>query len=435
MGIKRRGRRGNNEGCVHQRKDKKWVGALTVGYENGKRKRKWVYADTRDEVVKKLKDEQDKVSKGLRPTDEMQTVGDYVEYWLEELVKPSVRVRTYESYKHELNKHILPALGKTRLSKLTPEHVQAFVAAKSTTLSPKTVRYHLSILRMALSKAERWGLVPRNVAKLVDAPRVPKRELEPMTAEQARAFLSALQGIRYDAGDVVRYYGTAYECQVPHTSRSGAEPTAAPQFWKRVEAADAPHWLAENPMADLFTLALSLGLRRGEVMGLRWIDVDLEAKTLRVANQIQRVNGELVASEPKTAESRRLLHLSDSLVALLKSHRAAQREARMKAGNEWTDTGLVFTSATGTPHDPRNVKRCLDRTLEAARLGHFRVHDLRHFAASLMLAKGVELKVVSTILGHADIRTTANVYADVLPDLQRAATDLLTGLLANGGGK
>jgi len=179
----------------------------------------------------------------------------------------------------------------------------------------------------------------------------------------------------------------------------------------------------------LFTVALSLGLRRGEALGLRWQDVDFENRTLRVCQQLHRLEKKLVFDEPKTKNSRRVLSLPDSLIARLREHRKNQLEEKLSAGSEWTETGLVFTTSFGTPIDPRNVKRRLDSILEKAKLPHFRVHDLRHFCASLLLAQGVELKVVSQILGHTQISITADIYTHVLPQTQKAAIDLLDRLL------
>jgi len=245
----------------------------------------------------------------------------------------------------------------------------------SQTLPKSAVR---TLLRMALNQALKWGLVQRNVAALVDAPRAVRFEVQPIDQKQALAFLDALKGDRLEA---------------------------------------------------LFTVALSLGLRRGESLGLRWQDIDFENRTLRVCQQLQRIDKKLVFDEPKTKSSRRILGLPDSLAAKLREHRTRQLEQKMAAGSEWKEGGLVFTTSLGTPIDPRNVKRRLDSILDKAKLPHFRIHDLRHFCASLLLAQGVELKVVSQILGHTQIRVTADIYTHVLPQTQKAAIDLLDSLL------
>ena len=245
-------------------------------------------------------------------------------------------------------------------------------------LAAKTVKYHLSIMRMALSRAEKWGLVARNVALLIDPPRVKKYEVQPITPEQAKAFLLAIEGDRMEA---------------------------------------------------LFTVALALGLRRGEALGLRWSDVDFQTKTLRVNQALQRLNGSLQITELKTKSSRRLLDLPEMLAIKLREHRTRQLEEKLLAGSHWQDNGLVFTSRIGTPIDPRHVKRRLDPLLKKAELPHFRVHDLRHFCASLLLAQGVPLKVVSELLGHSQIAITADLYTHVLPSLRKDAIDLMDSIL------
>jgi integrase len=231
---------------------------------------------------------------------------------------------------------------------------------------------------MALGQAERWNLVSRNVATLVDPPRVEKFEIQPITPEQAQIFLNVIKGDRMEA---------------------------------------------------MFAVALCLGLRRGEALALRWTDVDLQARTLRVCQSLQRINHKLEISEPKTKSSRRVLDLPDSLIVKLKEHRTRQLEEKLKTGEHWQETGLVFTTTLGTPYDPRHVKRRLDALLKKADLPHYRVHDLRHFCASLLLAQGVPLKVVSDLLGHTRISITADLYTHVLPSMRRDAMDLMDRIL------
>jgi len=212
-------------------------------------------------------------------------------------------------------------------------------------------------------------------------------------------------------------------------------------------------------MGLLLTVTLMLGLRRGESLGLRWKDLDLEGKTLRVNNQVQRVGSELKESKPKTEESNRTLELPTSLVGRLKEHKREQLTRKMKLGAEWQDRGLVFTSAVGNPVDPRNVKGHLDRILSKRLCGscrvysrpgtkcqncgesienqppafqHLRVHDLRHLYATLSLAQGTPLKVVSDNLGHTKISVTADVYTSVLPSLKRDAANLMDTLIGTG---
>ena len=319
------------------------------------------------------------VQKGIPVVTEQQTLKQFLDRWLADCVKPSVRPTTYESYEIQSRVHIAPILGHYHLSKLSPQHIQAYLKNRlETELSAKTVKYHLSVLRMALGQALKWGLVARNVAMLVDPPRVEKYEVQPITSEQAREFLQAVQGDRLEV---------------------------------------------------LFTVALSLGLRRGESLGLKWSDISFEDHTLRVNHSLQRIQGKLVLSEPKTKTSRRVLDLPDVLISKLREHRTHQLEEKLAAGPYWTDTGLVFTTRLGTPVDPRHVKRRLDPLLKKAKLPHYRIHDLRHFFASLLLAQNVPLKVVSDILGHSRISITADLYTHVLPSVRKEAINLMDTIL------
>ena len=309
----------------------------------------------------------------------------FLDRWLSDCVRLSVRPATYNSYEQQIRVHIAPALGHFQLAKLAPQNVQRYMNEKmeaDSGLSEKTVRYHRTILAVALGQALKWGLVNRNVATLVDPPRAKKYEIQQIDPDQARTFLEAIKTDRLEA---------------------------------------------------LFSVALSLGLRRGEALGLRWQDIDFQARTLRVTQSLSRLNKQLVLSEPKTKNSRRTLDLPESLAAKLREHRIHQLEEKMRMGEKWTDTGLVFTTSRGTPIEPRNVNRQLANLLTKAKLPQFRVHDLRHFCASLLLAQGVPLKAVSDILGHTQISITADLYTHVLPAMKREAVDLMDSLLAGRG--
>jgi integrase len=375
----KRRKRGQGEGSIYKRKDGRWVAVVNLGYQNGKLTRKSYYGQTRKEASDKLTAALNDIKKGIPIVTERQTVKEFLDRWLNDCVKPSVRLSTFLSYESEVRVHISPKLGHIQLEKLTPQHIQAYMNDRlKSELSATTVAYHRSLLRMALNQALRWNLVGRNVATLVDPPRTEKYEIQPITPEQARSFLEVLNGNRLEA---------------------------------------------------LFAVALSLGLRRGEALGLRWSDIDFDARTLRVSQILQRLDHKLCFSEPKTKSSKRVLALPETLVSKLREHRTRQLEEKLAAGEHWQDTGLVFTTSIGTPIDPRNVKRKLDALLKAAELPHYRVHDLRHFCASLLLAQGVPLKVVSDLLGHTRISVTADLYTHVLPSLKREAMDLMDSIL------
>jgi integrase len=183
-------------------------------------------------------------------------------------------------------------------------------------------------------------------------------------------------------------------------------------------------------LAALYRLALTLGMRQAEILGLRWQDIDLEARQLRVRQTLQRIGKEIVIKEPKTARSRRTLALTPSLVSALIAHRDRQEFERKRGGNHWQESGLVFTTMVGTPLGARNLTRDYKRHLEAASLPKaFRFYDMRHAAASLLIADGLPITAVSAMLGHALTSTTLNTYAHVLPGADRLTAEAMERLL------
>jgi len=223
------------------------------------------------------------------------------------------------------------------------------------------------------------------VAKLVDGPRVERFEGKTLIPEQARQFLDTAKGERLEA---------------------------------------------------LYTVALSLGLRMGEALGLRWQDVDLDRRTLTVNRILERIGrgqgSKLLLVEPKTSRSRRTVNLPDAAIRALRGHKVRQLEERLMAGSRWQDNGLVFPNTLGTPLEPHSLHDDFKRILVKAGLPDIRFHDLRHSAASLMLALGIPLRSIQDILGHSSIALTANLYAHVGEQLRREAADAMDGLL-NGG--
>jgi integrase len=369
-----------NEGTIYRRKDGRWTATLTLGYEGGKRKRKSFYGATQREVQAQLKKALHDQQQGLPVSFARQTLEEFLARWLEDSVKPSVRPSTYTGYEVLVRVHIVPELGKIQLAQLTPQQLQTFMKTKlDSGLSPRTVQYMRAVLRRALGQALKWSLLPRNVAALVDPPRVKRAEIQPWTPEQARAFLDAVKGDRLEA---------------------------------------------------LYSVAVALGLRRGEALALRWADVDLDKGSLTVRASLQRVGGQLQLVETKTERSRRTIALPRAAVTALRAHRVRQLEERLAAGENWQDTGMVFTSSIGTMIDPRNVNRQFGKALSQAGLPHTRFHDLRHTCASLLLVQGVHPRVVMEILGHSKISVTMDTYSHVIPTLQRDAADRMDALLS-----
>jgi len=347
---------------------------------DGKRKRKQLYAQTRKDVVEKLKDCQLALHQGISINLKKQTVGQFLDRWVQDAATPRLRPRTLAGYKLTIQTHLKPLLGGFQLRELTGQHVQALIGSKvDEGLSPRTIRGIRAVLRSALSDAVKWRIVQFNAAKAASLPRVRRTEIKVLTPAQAREFLLA---------------------------------------------ADA------HRLGPLFSVALAVGLRLGEALGLRWKDVNIEGGELRVTQALQRIAGQLQFVEPKSERSRRAIALPKVAARVLKGHRTKQLEERLAAGGRWNDSGLVFTSTLGTPLDERNVRRAFKDILAGAKLPRIRIHDLRHTCASLLLAQGVHPRVVMETLGHSQISLTLDTYSHVLPALQQEAARQIDTLLA-----
>ncbi len=372
------GRRGSNEGSIRQRGDR-WEARVTIGWTGGKYVRLSHYAPTRAEVqqwlVKTLRDHQ----QGLPVTDTRLTVGAYLERWLTEVHKPAVRPSTYRRCQQIVDLHLIPDLGRTRLSKLTPEQVQHLLNEKHEGgLSACTVWHIHAVLRAALNHAVRWSLVNRNVACLATPPRVPRADIHPFDPTEARAFLEAIRGHRLEA---------------------------------------------------LFVTAMATGLRQGELLGLRWRDLDLEQATLAVRHALQMIGGKPTLIEPKSATSRRTLVLPAIAVTALKAHRQQQVEERLLAGPEWVEGDFVFASSVGRPLAASWVYRSFKKLLRNHGMRNLRFHDLRHTAATLLLVQGVNPRVAMQMLGHSNISLTLNTYSHVVPGLLADAAERMDAVL------
>lgn len=382
-GRAKRNKRGQNEGGCYQRKDGRWEASITLDVVEGKAKRKSYYGRTKAEAMAAMRAARRDLDAGLPIDVGRQTVGQFLDRWLADVVTPTVRPKTRHSYAQIVRLHLKPALGHHQLAKLAPQHVQAMMNAKGAAgLSPRTVQYLRAVLRQALGQALKWGLVGRNVATLVDPPRSVRHEIAFLSPAQARTLLDTVKGDRLEA---------------------------------------------------LYSVALSLGLRQGEALGLRWADVDLDAGRLTVRFALQRVDGALQLVEPKTSRSRRTVSIPASVVAALRAHGDRQTFERAFAGDRWVEGGLVFTTPKGTPLDARNVVRHFKATLTRAGLPDMRWHDLRHTCASLLLAQGVGPRTIMEILGHSQIALTMNTYSHVMPEMGREAAGLMDQLLSANG--
>lgn len=377
--VKRR-RRGAGEGGISRRKDGRYEATIVLGRKDGRAVRKSLYGRTKKEVQEKLLKAQQSLVQGMPLPDGRQTVGQFLDRWLLDSVAHSVRPRTYASYRQMIRLHVDDDVRRLPLVKLTPQHVQALLNAKTREgLSPRSVQYLRAILRRALAQAVRWGVVARNAAALSDSPRVERARFEPFSPEEARAFLAAVRGNRLEA---------------------------------------------------LYTVATALGLRQGEALGLRWQDIDFSHGTLRVVTQLQRIDGKLTLVEPKTRESRRTVSLPAVAVRSLHEHRVRQLEERLSAGERWQDHGLVFCTSRGTPICAVNLSREYHRLLARHEIRRIRFHDLRHTCATLLLVQGVDPRVIMDLLGHSQISTTMDIYAHVMPDLRKEAANKMDEVLA-----
>lgn len=301
-------------------------------------------------------------------------------HWLENS-RSSIRPSTYHGYETKVRVYIEPALGKIPLTRLQPQHVESFLTsarrASGAKLSAQSLHHLRAILRTALNDAVKKGLVARNAAALANGPQVRRYEIRPLTAEEARKLLDAVKGDRLEA---------------------------------------------------LYSVAVALGLRQGEALGLHWADVDLKARTLRVRTALQRIKGEFRFVEPKSPRSWRTIALPDAVVQALQAHRDRQDEERKQEG--WQEHDLVFCAPNGTPLYGTNLTKIFQRLLKKAGLPRQRFHDLRHTCASLLLAQGVHPRVVMEVLGHSNITLTMNTYSHVIPDLQREAAAKMDAILA-----
>ena len=371
-------RRANQEGSVYKRKDGRWVASITL--DNGKRKS--IYCETQQEAIKAARKANNEKDQGIILPTKDQTLSDFLITWLSDTVKNSVRIRTHERYRELVTLHIIPVLGTTKLQKLAPQQLQMFYNQKlEEGYAPQTVKHMHRVLHKALNDALCWDLVARNVCNSVKAPRVSKKEMQILSGDQAQQFLDAARG---------------------------------------------------DPFEALYVLALTTGMRQGELLGLKWEDIDLAMGTLQVKRTIARLVGKgFTTSEPKTTKSRRRIQLTKMAIEALRQHRVRQREAKLVAGSAWNEQGWVFCNAIGGPVEVGNmIRRSFRPILVKAELPIIRFHDLRHSAASLLLALGVHAKIVQELLGHSQISLTLDTYSHVLPSLQEEAVNRLDALLS-----
>lgn len=380
-------KRGNREGTIAFNEERgRWEGRLMVGtHDDGRPIRRKVTGKTRAEVVRRLAQLRKEADEGRTSVSRNLTVARFLDEWLRDVLPGTVAASTEANYRNVVSLYLRPRLGQKRLATLQARDVTRMLRdLEAEGLSPNTRRLARSVLRRALRWAEAEGMVSRNVASLADGVKVGTPEGRTLTPDEARAFLAHVEGHRL---------GAAY------------------------------------------AVALALGLRRGELLGLAWEDVDLKASPARltVRRALKRIDGRLVLDETKTKQSRRTVHLPAPVVEQLKAHRKRQLQERLEAGDLWAakplGVDLVFRTPIGTAVDPDNFRTMTYRLTEGAGIGRWSPHELRHSCASLLLAQGVPLKVVSEVLGHSSIRVTADVYSHLLEPAKAEAADAATAAL------
>ena len=367
-------RSSNGRSSIYLGADGRWHGRVTMGTKNdGSPDRRHVTGPTERAVTTKVTALEKERSAGtVADAKRPPTVEQWLKHWLDTIAARKVRASTLYDYQNKVKGRIVPAIGSHRLDRLQPEHLEAaYTAWAADGLASATILKCHRILSRALKVAVQRGRIARNVATLVDAPSLDRVEVQPLSATEARAILDAAQLQRCSA-----------------------------------------RW----------SVALALGLRQGEALGLPWDAVDLDARTLTVKQALQRQAGRgLVVVEPKSRAGRGTIALPRQLVAALRTHRSEQLVERMHAGSEWTEHGLVFTQPNGNPIDPRQDWAAWKVLLRVACVRDARLHDARHTAATLLLVEGVPARVVMQVLGHSQISLTLGTYSHVVPELATEA--------------
>jgi len=375
-------RRNNGEGTVtYNAERKRWEGRVTLGFDaDGKQLRKKVTGRTKGECVARLKEAQRSVDVGLPVTDRSSTVGAFLAEWLDHIAHTDRSSATVETYRDIVRTYIAPRIGRVKLADLKPAHVERLQRdILKDGKSARTARASRSVLRAALRHAERHGLVQRNAAALSEPVKQEHTEKRSMTPQQIKKLFATVEGTRDEAAVVLLCTG---------------------------------------------------GMRRAELLGLQWSDVDLNKGTVRIVRALKRTPNGLELDDVKTAKSRRTLIVPPITVETLRRHKARQNEDRMRAGEHWTGGNFVIATAWGSPIDLDNLTHRFIAACEAAKIGKWTPHDARHSVGSLMIDSGADLRDVSEYLGHSSIRVTADIYLHRLPGRNSEAAAAFARALA-----
>ena len=371
-------RRGYGDGTYREKR----AGLLEYRFRLPDGRRKSVYGKTKKECQGKANEARRKHELGLSALGKGQTLAQFLDHWLSEVSRQTVRASTHERNEGIVRVHILPNLGPIRLADLTGQHLQLLYGQLlSAGLAPATVVRVHAVLHRSLRMAVRWKLIPSNPADDVDKPQLSRKEMQFLTRQQVTQLLG------HASGPVFR---------------------------------------------GLYVVAATTGLRRGELLALRWSDVDFDRGILTVQRTVQRIRGEgLVFGEPKTNSGRRSVRLSELALGELRKLRVHQAERRLKAGPAWQDLDLVFASSTGTVLEAARITRTFQHDLKAASLPPIRLHDLRHTFATLALEQGVPMKAVQSALGHSTVAVTMDVYGHITPAMQDSVAETMDRLFGS----
>ena len=372
-------------GSIRKRSKNTWELTVEVGRDaGGKRKRKYLNVKgTKAQAQQKLRELLTSLDKGMPVDTSKISLGEFLGRWLQDYVAIKTEASTADGYRIIVECHLIPALGHVPLTKLQPADLQEYYKKALAEgrrdgkggLSARTVHHHHRVLSEALKHAVKWQLIHRNVADAVDSPKPGRYEPVILSPAEVDRLLCSAQAHR------------------------------------------APYY-------ELIYTAIHTGMRRGELLGLRWGDIDLDMATISVVRTLQRVKGEFILKEPKTAKGRRDIALTTDLAILLRGYKTHCEEQRRILGLRFDDTELVLAHYDGSPLDPGTVSHISKKIVKRAGL-ESRFHDNRHAFATLMMSFGVNPKVVSEMLGHSTIATTMDIYSHVPLDLQRDAVRAL----------
>ena len=390
-------RRGNNEGSIVRLKDGRWYGRVRVGYKpDGSPKMAHIYDMKRENVQDKIRDAIGKVKTNSYIEPSKITIGDWVTKWLTDYMNNAVKDSTYISYKNTADKHIIPTIGGIKLSKLTTGDLQRLYNSKLVSgradgkeggLSPRSVRYIHQVMHGALEQARKEKIIPHNVAEETRLPKNPKKEMQSLNVEDIVKFLDTAKKPRYK-----NYYPT-------------------------------------------YLLELYTGLRRGELLALRWQDVDFKRRNIHVVQQLVKVGTKHFIRELKTESSNRNISIPAEVVTVLKEHKKKREQQLKEFGKNDIEikkhfkTALVFVSQTGGIIQPHNFLRSFKGVLKTAGIDDMPFHSMRHTFALMSRKSGVSLDVLQNDLGHTTIKTTIDQYGHIDNEMKQDASEKRSQLL------